>query len=44
MIAALGVQTLVVQEGGYRTRTLGVNARNFFEGLWNGRPEIADAK
>jgi hypothetical protein len=24
----------VVQEGGYRTGTLGANARHFFEGLW----------
>ena len=34
MIGALQLPTLVVQEGGYRTRSLGVNARNFFEGLW----------
>jgi acetoin utilization deacetylase AcuC-like enzyme len=33
MIAALGLPTLVVQEGGYRTRTLGINARYFFRGL-----------
>lgn len=33
MIAALNLPTLVVQEGGYRTRSLGVNARNFFQGL-----------
>jgi acetoin utilization deacetylase AcuC-like enzyme len=31
--------TLVVQEGGYRTRTLGANARNFFQGLWRGAQE-----
>lgn len=37
MIGALGLPTLVVQEGGYRTRTLGVNARHCFEGLWAGR-------
>lgn len=36
MIGALGYTTLVVQEGGYRTRTLGINARHFFEGLWTG--------
>jgi acetoin utilization deacetylase AcuC-like enzyme/GNAT superfamily N-acetyltransferase len=36
MIGELRIQTLVVQEGGYRTRTLGSNARNFFEGLWSG--------
>jgi acetoin utilization deacetylase AcuC-like enzyme len=35
MIASLGLPTLVVQEGGYRTRTLGVNARRFFEGLYH---------
>jgi len=29
-------QTVVVQEGGYRTRTLGTNARHFFQGLWTG--------
>jgi len=34
-IGALGYPTLVVQEGGYRTRTLGHNARAFFEGLWS---------
>lgn len=35
-IAALGLPTLVVQEGGYRTHTLGSNARHFFTGLWDG--------
>jgi acetoin utilization deacetylase AcuC-like enzyme len=35
-IGALGLPTLVVQEGGYNTRTLGVNVRNFFRGLWEG--------
>lgn len=33
MIGAMQLPTLVVQEGGYRTRTLGVNARHFFKGL-----------
>ncbi len=33
MIGDLDLPTLVVQEGGYRTRTLGVNARSFFQGL-----------
>lgn len=36
LIGALKIQTLVVQEGGYRTQTLGENAGNFFEGLWSG--------
>ena len=34
MIGALRLPTLVVQEGGYRTRSLGDNARNFMTGLW----------
>jgi acetoin utilization deacetylase AcuC-like enzyme len=36
MIGQLGLPTLVVQEGGYRTRTLGLNARSFFEGFLAG--------
>jgi acetoin utilization deacetylase AcuC-like enzyme/GNAT superfamily N-acetyltransferase len=36
MIGALGLPLLVTQEGGYRTRSLGQNARHFFEGLWDG--------
>jgi len=35
-IGAGGWPTLVVQEGGYFTRNLGVNARHFFGGLWAG--------
>ncbi len=35
-IGGLGLPTLVVQEGGYNTRTLGVNVRQFFRGLWHG--------
>ncbi|OQK16469.1 histone deacetylase [Methyloprofundus sedimenti] len=27
---------VVVQEGGYRTQTLGTNAKYFFQGLWSG--------
>lgn len=36
MIGELRLPTLVVQEGGYKTQTLGVNARHFFTGLWEG--------
>jgi acetoin utilization deacetylase AcuC-like enzyme len=36
MLGQLGLPTLVVQEGGYRTRTLGSNARHFFQGLVQG--------
>ena len=35
MIGSLALPTLVVQEGGYRTQTLGTNARHFFTGLWD---------
>jgi acetoin utilization deacetylase AcuC-like enzyme len=35
-IGGLGLPTLVVQEGGYRTRSLGINARSFFDGLREG--------
>jgi len=34
-IGALGLPTLVVQEGGYRVRPLGKNARNFFVDIWS---------
>jgi acetoin utilization deacetylase AcuC-like enzyme len=34
MIGSLRLPTLVVQEGGYDTRVLGINARYFFTGLW----------
>ncbi len=36
MIGHLKIPTLVVQEGGYNQRNLGVNARHFFTGLWRG--------
>jgi acetoin utilization deacetylase AcuC-like enzyme/GNAT superfamily N-acetyltransferase len=36
MIGELLLPTLVVQEGGYRTRTLGTNALRFFYGFING--------
>ncbi len=34
LVGALGLPVLVVQEGGYRVRNIGVNARHFFTGLW----------
>ncbi len=34
LIGSLRRPTLVVQEGGYKARSLGVNARNFFKGMW----------
>jgi acetoin utilization deacetylase AcuC-like enzyme/L-amino acid N-acyltransferase YncA len=37
MIGEQGYPTLVVQEGGYRVRTLGANVRSFFNGLVTGR-------
>ena len=39
LIGALKLPTLVVQEGGYNTRNLGVNVRRFFGGLWSGMHE-----
>ena len=36
LIGALRLPTLVVQEGGYRIRSLGTNASRFFRGLWRG--------
>jgi acetoin utilization deacetylase AcuC-like enzyme/GNAT superfamily N-acetyltransferase len=36
LIGSRQLPTLVVQEGGYNNRVIGVNARNFFSGLWSG--------
>ena len=36
LIGAMNLPTLVVQEGGYLTRSLGAHARSFFRGLWEG--------
>ena len=36
-LGGLEPPVLVIQEGGYRTRTLGTNARHFFAGLWAGK-------
>jgi acetoin utilization deacetylase AcuC-like enzyme/GNAT superfamily N-acetyltransferase len=36
MIGAIRLPTLIVQEGGYNHRNLGINARHFFNGFWNG--------
>lgn len=36
LIGKMKIPTLVIQEGGYRVQSLGVNARRFFEGLWQG--------
>lgn len=33
MVGELVLPSVIVQEGGYRARTLGINARHFFEGL-----------
>lgn len=38
-IGEAGYDTLLVQEGGYRVRTLGTNARRFFAGLADGAAE-----
>ncbi len=36
MVANLKLPTLIVQEGGYRNRFLGINARSFFRGFYEG--------
>ena len=36
MIGALHLPSLIVQEGGYDTRVLGINARSFLTGFWTG--------
>jgi acetoin utilization deacetylase AcuC-like enzyme/GNAT superfamily N-acetyltransferase len=43
MIGAAGYPTAVIQEGGYRIRTLGTNARHFFQGLAAGMAEAKPA-
>ncbi|MBU0942826.1 MAG: GNAT family N-acetyltransferase [Proteobacteria bacterium] len=44
MIGALGLPTVVIQEGGYRTRTLGTNAMRFFKGLAYAVQDWADKR
>jgi acetoin utilization deacetylase AcuC-like enzyme len=44
MIGKLGLQTLIVQEGGYKTQSLGINARHFFAGFWEGFQEARDLR
>ncbi len=39
LLGALRLPTLVVQEGGYNTRSLGTNVRRFFWGLWSAMHE-----
>jgi acetoin utilization deacetylase AcuC-like enzyme len=36
MIGALKLPTVIVQEGGYNTKNIGLNAAAFFKGLWKG--------
>jgi acetoin utilization deacetylase AcuC-like enzyme/GNAT superfamily N-acetyltransferase len=36
MLGSLRIPAVIVQEGGYDTRVLGVNARKFLTGLWSG--------
>ncbi len=42
MIGDIGLPVVVIQEGGYRTRTLGANARRFFSGLAQASQKAAD--
>ncbi|TMV05628.1 GNAT family N-acetyltransferase [Ruegeria sediminis] len=43
-IAEVGLPTVVVQEGGYRIRTLGTNARNFFTGFAGAAGPVRDKR
>jgi len=38
LISGLNLPTLIVQEGGYRSKSLGVHARGFFQGLHGNPP------
>ena len=44
LLGGVGLPTLIVQEGGYRVRTLGVNARHFLKGIsdaaWRAAPAL----
>ncbi len=44
MIGGLGLPMAVIQEGGYRTQTLGKNALAFFRGLVAGASQWADSR
>jgi acetoin utilization deacetylase AcuC-like enzyme/GNAT superfamily N-acetyltransferase len=44
MIGALGLPMVVIQEGGYRTQTLGRNALAFFRGIAEGARQWADSR
>ena len=44
MIGSLGLPVVVIQEGGYRTQTLGKNALAFFRGLVEGAGQWADSR
>ena len=35
LIGKLNLPTLIVQEGGYKNRNIGINARHFFAGIWS---------
>ncbi len=43
-IGLMGLPTVVIQEGGYRTQTLGKNALHFFQGLAEGSQVWADSR
>ena len=44
LIGAMGLPTVVIQEGGYRHHTLGINARHFFTGLVAGSQQWTDSR
>lgn len=42
LVGSLGLPTLIVQEGGYNNRVLGINASHFLTGLWKGAQQAVD--
>ncbi|MFH1845990.1 MAG: acetylpolyamine amidohydrolase [Candidatus Omnitrophota bacterium] len=41
MIASIRAPKLVIQEGGYNNRFIGINTKKFFDGLWQGTYKIS---
>ena len=44
LIGGLQIQTLIVQEGGYKTQSLGANARSFFTGFFQSHHQVPRKK
>ena len=42
LVGSLRLPTLIVQEGGYNNRVLGINAGHFLLGLWKGAEQVSE--